>query len=76
MKLVTLEPEHGTPIQLRPVDLNDPRLGEFFSEYLDQLVQHGDVGMFTNTGHGMDFAHRLGEGICQIWDRCHLPSRR
>jgi hypothetical protein len=53
--------EHGTEFQLTPQDLQDPRVGEFLSSYMNQLVRHGDIGMWTNTGHGMDFAHRLME---------------
>jgi len=53
--------EAGAPIQFNPSDVDDPRVGaEYFQAYINELINHGDVGL-RNTGHGMGFAHRLGE---------------
>jgi hypothetical protein len=52
--------ETGGPVDLTPSDLADPRVGKYLQSYLEQVVQHGDVG-YKNTGHGMGFMHRLGD---------------
>jgi hypothetical protein len=52
--------ESGNPIALSPEDLSDPRVGKYLATYINELINHGDVG-FKQTGHGMGFAHRLGE---------------
>jgi hypothetical protein len=51
--------ESGMPFNLSQADMKDPRLGEFLSAHMNQVVEHGDV--WRTTGHDMGFVHRLGE---------------
>jgi hypothetical protein len=53
--------ESQTPVRFSDADKKDPRMGEFFSAYMNEIVRHGDISFFSGTGHGMDFSHRLGE---------------
>lgn len=53
--------EYGAATQPVPAsyDMSDPRYAKFYMSLMEQIQEHGDV--YTRTGHGVDFVHRLGE---------------
>lgn len=53
--------ESGMPIVWSAKDAKDPRYGAYITAYMNQISEHGDVGVWDDTGHRMDWIHRLGE---------------